>query len=195
MSDLEALLKQRLIAKTWLAMYAGDVGNVEPVTSSVSDALDLLPQPTRQEVAKVFELAMRAHRKTLIEAQVLASLGITLEEFWANGRLELGPVAFEEMRFRVNEVRVGCEFLVAGYDGWCRPGRDGEEGVAAVPLGHVLQRLRVHQHEVVDQRQRLATSTARAARRTALGPRQPPRPRPAGPGTATGPTRGRLAVR
>ena len=57
------------------------------------------------------------------------------------------------------------------------PAGDGEQRLAAVPLGHVLQGLRVHEHEVVDQGQRLR----------ARAPRGPPGGSADGPSTAASP--------
>ena len=44
---------------------------------------------------------------------------------------------------------------VVDEPGRADPGRDGEQGLALVPLGHVLERRRVDEDEVVDEGERL----------------------------------------
>lgn len=110
-------LKIRPFARRWVASFAGDdIGHVrallEHVQNGVGDNID----PTRQQVAAWFRSAFAIHRRTLIQEQVLASLGIDVKEFWDNGLKKLGRVAFEELRYRASEVRIGVTFLVAGFN-------------------------------------------------------------------------------
>ena len=65
----------------------------------------------------------------------------------------VGPVGGE--RLQRPAARPEPDRQVVDQPGGADPGGHREQRLAAVPLGHVQQGLRVHQHQVVDQRERL----------------------------------------
>lgn len=113
----EVLRKAARVNERWAMLFAGDEISkvakiIERVKESLRGANDLGYDEMYRFVAETYRGALREK----IEAVVLAHLGMSHAEFKDRGYERLGPQIFAECVFKAEQVRVGAEFLVCGFD-------------------------------------------------------------------------------
>jgi len=110
---------------SWAAMVsAEDVTDAIPIWDKVRKKLGFEaglkgPRPPEKkvdEVSSAFISAFQEERKERITNQFFATYGWTPEKFLAEGRKVLGLSLFTDLWNKVHQFRIGCDFLVAGFD-------------------------------------------------------------------------------
>ena len=91
----------------WWAMIAGDVSHVVPIVEAASANLLNLTDAanTRETVERAVVSAYQKVRRQLVEDAILSPLGL---EWNADNCLKLAD--------RIDDVTLGCELLIAGFD-------------------------------------------------------------------------------
>ena len=74
------------------------------------------PEKTLTELVSSFVGAFQEERKERITNQILSAHALTPEKLLNEGKKLLGLSLFTELFHRVSQFRIGCEFLVAGFD-------------------------------------------------------------------------------
>lgn len=108
-------LKLRSIHKDWGVMISGTFGQKHTILEEVHDSLFATANASLSEVSDKFVIAYKNFNRRLAEESVLASYGLTLNEF-VGKRSDLGDVIYERLWGDIARVKVGCDFLVFGFD-------------------------------------------------------------------------------
>jgi len=110
-------IKFHRVHPKWVAMVAGLYAQKEPIVMSVRDALRSQENPMLQEVESAFTSAYQKFGRQLAEESVLSPYGLTIQDFLAR-RADLGDVIYQRLWDDIGKTKVGCDFLVSGFDGY-----------------------------------------------------------------------------
>lgn len=109
--------KASKVHQRWGGMIAGDdVVCATPVIESVKRVVWETANPTRELIEQSFLSSIHTELVKRIEASVLAPYNLTLNEFVRTALKDMGPEAFAQLRQDIEHVKLGCEFLVFGFD-------------------------------------------------------------------------------
>jgi hypothetical protein len=98
-------------------MFAGAVPNVMPVIRRVRDDLRLRRPPHRLElIDEAFREAYQHYRTQLVNDQILGIYGIDLQAYSENRNLAFTSDERAHISALIENIRVGVEFIVWGYD-------------------------------------------------------------------------------
>ena len=113
----ETLNKLSKVHQRWGVSIAGDdIGQASPVIEAVKRWVWDVKLPTRLEIENAFVTATHDALVKKIEAEVLSPYNLTINEFVTTAFRDLGPDAFADLRQQVAHAKLGCEFLVFGFD-------------------------------------------------------------------------------
>lgn len=110
---------------SWTAMVsAEDITDAMPIWDRVRKKLGLEggkpnpppPEKTLAEVETAFIQAFQEERKLRITNQFFATYELTPERFLSDGKRLLGLSLFTDLWNQIAQFRIGCDFLVAGFD-------------------------------------------------------------------------------
>lgn len=107
--------------KDWFAMMsADDLTQCIPIIERAGEYFTGRANKLRTARA-VFKGAYSQHRVEMCEDAGLSAYGLSMKAFLKDGRKKLSDRMYESIRKRMEEVKVGCTFLVAGFDSSGRP--------------------------------------------------------------------------
>jgi hypothetical protein len=108
--------KVRQVAKNWYAMFAGnDVTHAENVLAKAKNSLAGGTWPDSLQVSQHTTHAYQLCRETKIKSTLLASYDWDIDYFMKNGRRLLGQAEFTTRLYQIEQVDLGCCFLIAGF--------------------------------------------------------------------------------
>jgi hypothetical protein len=110
-----AAIKLRRVHQHWYAMIAGTFGQRQSILNEVRETFRSATNAPVTEMQGAFVSAYQKYGRQLATESVLAPYGLTLEEFLSR-RAEIGDTIFEGLWGEIGRVKVGCEFLVCGFD-------------------------------------------------------------------------------
>jgi hypothetical protein len=119
--SVDDVIKSEPFHGEWTAMIGGnDISQAVPVIDRAANILrgkgnDFMT------VMSGFKQAYQEHRRDNITDQYLSSYDMTIKEFKRNGRKLLNPEIHASLSFQIREFRLGCAFLVYGYDNKKQP--------------------------------------------------------------------------
>src|SRR5258707_4360856 len=114
--SMEGVIKLDPIHREWSAMVAGnDISQAPFVIERAKKRLkgktgDLLI------VKNEFTRAYQEQLREVIVDEFLSPFSMTLEEFKKNGRRQLEPNLHQSLSFGIKNAKLGCKFLVFGFD-------------------------------------------------------------------------------
>lgn len=118
--------KKTTITRHWVAMSAGS--DVSPIPPIVRHVRQILADKTGSNgkfietkipldlVTGAFERAYQEYLSHLATSLVLGRWQLTMQEFLDTGRKRFGADDFDAMWAQIQEVRLRCQLLVAGFD-------------------------------------------------------------------------------
>lgn len=117
------ILKLRPISRSgrWIMMFAGDPSEYIEIASAVFAATEEHGDDTIALVMRLCEEAYRAHLAKKIEVGVLGPYGITMPWFLRKGLRQFGEDEFARLNRRIEDVKVGADLMVMGFDVGGRP--------------------------------------------------------------------------
>jgi hypothetical protein len=102
--------------RRWHCMFAGDVPHVLPIVRRVRKELSPRRAPHRLDlIDDAFRKAYQDYRVQLVNDRVLSIYGITLDAY-RQGGLRFRPKEQARINSQIEDVRVGVDFIVYGYD-------------------------------------------------------------------------------
>ncbi len=111
--------KLKPIHPDWRIFFAGnDMGRIEPTIRRIAQYLHdkVGPNPCAYiEVEDSIRAAWNHEMQSRIESLYLGRYGLTMEDFLREGERTFGS-QYQSMKYQVDEVRLGFELLVVGYD-------------------------------------------------------------------------------
>jgi hypothetical protein len=117
----EGLVKVAPFHGEWIAMIAGsDITQADSILEKAKKLLHGKSDDTL-EVKNGFKAAYQDHFKECIEDELLSRFDMTMPEFKKNGRKQLNPEIFADLSFQVKNFKVGCSFLIHGFDEQGKP--------------------------------------------------------------------------
>jgi hypothetical protein len=107
------------IHRNWIAMASGD--DISPSTLMLDKVgTNLRKQPikewTLEEVSAAFTSSYQEYRNKTITEKFLAQYALTMESFLEKGRRLLGLSLFTNIWNEIYNCKIGCQFLVVGFD-------------------------------------------------------------------------------
>lgn len=99
----------------WLMCSSADEQTTAPVLTDIRKRL-WGHQRTAQDVAAALSSAYREQVKREAEDRYLGRFGMTLESFLSEGKKLLTNESFELFRERIEQIRLGCEIIIFGFD-------------------------------------------------------------------------------
>jgi hypothetical protein len=107
---------QVTLDRRWECMFAGAVSNVLPIVRRVRKELRIRRPPYRLElVERAFIGAYHSYREQLVNDGILSVYGTDLDTFRREG-LNFGAKKCASIISQIDNVRIGVEFIVYGYD-------------------------------------------------------------------------------
>jgi len=108
-------VKSLNIGANWRVMFSGnDVTPVIPIMERVRSRAG--KAPTVNELTLAFEQEYATQIRRRAEAEVLSTLGLSMQTFLTEGLKDLGPALFSQFVCDIRNVRSDLEFLVFGFD-------------------------------------------------------------------------------
>jgi hypothetical protein len=121
-SDDAGFKARTLKPMRWHVMFAGDdVVAIPAIVERVQADLAAKDEHTASEVAASFVASFQAERTARAVETILGIYQIDMGEFLSNGTTVFGEAGFGILRERIEQVRLGISFLVAGFDGKANP--------------------------------------------------------------------------
>jgi hypothetical protein len=143
MSADSVIVKVEPFHKDWFAMMSADdltqcVPIIERAAEYVAGRANKL-----HTIRLAFKRAFSQHLVEMQEDAALSRYGLTMREFVKNGKKRLSEKMYESIRKNIDEVKVGCEFIVVGFDSLKRPHifhvtNEGKDGVYDKPGYHCI---------------------------------------------------------
>jgi hypothetical protein len=110
-----ATIKLRSVHQHWYVMISGAFGQRLRIMNDVIETFKGVSDVSLTEIQNAFVNAYQKYGRQLAAELVLAPYGLTLEEFISR-RAELGDSIFERLWGEIGRIKVGCDFLVSGFD-------------------------------------------------------------------------------
>jgi hypothetical protein len=111
-------LKFRDLHRDWNAMFAGnDVSRIVPL---ITKAKLMLRGSETRSMAEAEATMRQCFHEELVQKQtdlVLARYGMDMESFLDTGLTRFGETTFTSIKYQIDQIDLGCSFLVFGYDG------------------------------------------------------------------------------
>jgi len=114
-SEDVATIKTQWVHKHWYAMIAGVYGQRQRILYEVREKFRSASDVSLRQMEDAFVCAYQRYGRQLVNESVLAPYGLKLEEFLGR-REDLGDAIFERLWGEIGRIKVGCEFLVCGFD-------------------------------------------------------------------------------
>jgi len=113
-----AIYKIRGIHHDWAALCsASSTDHIYPILRETRTVLSKDKAPkSRQDVARALICAYQARHLTVQNDKVLSPYGMDRKAFFRKGPRGLGDSFFQRVALKLEQVNLGCRFLVAGYD-------------------------------------------------------------------------------
>jgi ATP-dependent protease HslVU (ClpYQ) peptidase subunit len=108
-----ATLKIRHLSTQWKCLVAGTFAHHVPLLDRITTAIDR--DTSREKLEKVCTAAFIAENKRVAEETVLATFGLTLEQF-LKSRKDLGDSLFERTWADISRIKIDCQLLMCGFD-------------------------------------------------------------------------------
>lgn len=106
----------------WFSQFsADDVSAITPIYDNIRDYDESNPAGRVVDVASIAKDSYKKQRLLQIEDDILASYGLTWEQFKSEGRTRLGDRDFEIVIEAIRRYDLQVEMLVAGFDGQNEP--------------------------------------------------------------------------
>ena len=104
----------------WFVLFSGGIVNCGAIIERSLERFNGLPKAERTsgKIVSSFETSLSAYRDSLIESQILAPYLLT-KELWSERPAKLIPLAesvVTEIQNDLNKFKLGCEFLLCGFD-------------------------------------------------------------------------------
>ena len=131
-------IKVQPIHEHWAAMMAADdFTQCIPIIELAARYL-LGRANTLQVTRTAFKRAYQNHLKEVIEDRVLSRFGMDMETFCKSGKRRFTDAKFNKLFEQIDDVSIGCQFLVYGFDGKRNPhlfivDEPGKDGVHDKP--------------------------------------------------------------
>jgi len=120
LGDLTAdstVLKIRSIHANWAVMYAGNVSPVKPILQRIRSGIPDSKRPVSlEEVQTMVEKSFREELYYEQDRSFLAHHRMDVQKFQVEGRRIFGGALFAHYCERLEQISLGCELLVAGFD-------------------------------------------------------------------------------
>lgn len=117
----EGVMKLEHFHRQWATLIAGDdIGQCDLV---IERAKKLLRSKVGglQVVMDGFKAAYKQQFHSAVEDELLAPFDMTLDQFRRRGKTELNAEVFADLSFQIRNFKLGCKFLVYGFDDKKRP--------------------------------------------------------------------------
>ena len=127
-------LKIEPFHKDWMAMMAADdLTQCIPIIDKAAKYFTGRAN-TLATARAIFKRAFSQHLIEMQEDAALSRYGMTMKEFLRTGKKKLSEKMYESIHQKIDETKVGCEFIVAGFDSLERPHifhvtEEGKDGV------------------------------------------------------------------
>jgi hypothetical protein len=110
------MVKLQPFHKEWFTMMSAD--DLTQCTPIIEKAREYFTgRANRLATARaVFKRAYSQHLVGMREDAALSGYGLSMKEFLKDGRKKLSERMYESIRKQIEEVKVGCTFLIAGFD-------------------------------------------------------------------------------
>lgn len=111
-----AVSKKFFFHDDWIAMMAG--ADITPCVEIINASSKLFAKKknTLANVTSAVRTAFQNHLQQLIEDKVLSRYKMKLADFQRNGKKRFTPEVFNLLCSQIDNVALGCEFLVSGFD-------------------------------------------------------------------------------
>ena len=143
MSADSIIVKVEPFHKDWFAMMSADdltqcVPIIEKAAEYVAGRANKL-----HTIRSAFKRAFSQHLVEMREDTALSKYGLTMKEFLKTGKKKFTERMFESICKGMDEVSVGCEFIVTGFDSLKKPHifhvtNQGADGVYDKPGYHCI---------------------------------------------------------
>jgi 20S proteasome alpha/beta subunit len=114
----EQATKGRPLHADWDVLFAADDTSIVPVVLREFDTqIQTWDTPMSVEhVSRCLQGGFQAVRLAEATARFLSPYGLSMPQFLASGSTFFGPTGFALLRQKIEEYRLGCEFLITGFD-------------------------------------------------------------------------------
>jgi hypothetical protein len=109
----------------WKALYAGnDLARVTPMSRRICQYMEEAGKSegpcSHVDIEEAIRRAWKEELRIRIEDRVLNRYLLTTRDFLQHGETYFGS-QYQSMKYQIDEIRLGFELLVAGYDSYERP--------------------------------------------------------------------------
>jgi 20S proteasome alpha/beta subunit len=113
----EGVIKVEGFQRDWAVLIAGnDISHAPFVIRKARRMFWKRKKLSLEEAKTGFKQAYQEELREKITDTFLSKFDMTLEDFKKKGRRELEPNLFQALSFGIKDAKLGCKFLVYGYD-------------------------------------------------------------------------------
>jgi hypothetical protein len=121
MSADSVIVKVEPFHKDWVAMMsADDLTQCIPVIERAAEYVAGRANKPHT-IRSAFKRAFSQHLVEMREDAALSHYGLTMKEFIKSGKKRFNERMFQSICKNMDDVKLGCEFIVAGFDSLTRP--------------------------------------------------------------------------
>jgi len=113
----EGVIKVEGFQRDWAVLTAGsDISHAPFVIRKARQMFWKRKTLSLEEAKRGFKQAYQEELREKITDTLLSKFDMTLEDFKKKGRKELEPSLFQALSFGIKDMKLGCRFLVYGFD-------------------------------------------------------------------------------
>jgi len=114
--SVEGVVKLQPFHKGWSALIAGSDVSQAPLVLARASRLLKGKSSSLFAVQTGFKQAYQEQLRERVTDEFLSSFNMTLEDFKRKARRQLEPNLFQSLSFGIKNAKLGCRFLIYGFD-------------------------------------------------------------------------------